>query len=111
MVFALSFWLFCSQAQSLNHVYLNQFTVDNCQTALKIPIPVRSLKSSNAGLIHLDSLGTLNAVVIFFLNLKAEKALTDHQLKHETVANAAGEKQVHAEGNLTISSMLSFNAR
>ena len=60
---------------------------------------------------HLDSLGTLYAVVIFFLNLKAEKALTDHQKQNETVANTAGEKPVPAEGNSTISSMLSFNAR
>ena len=56
-------------------------------------------------------LNSNNAVVIFFLNLKAGKALTDHQLQHENVANAAGEKPVPAERNSTISSMLSFNAR
>ena len=99
----------CSLA--LQNYYLSIFTVDKWPGRIDNTNSYQITEFKQCWASHLDSLGTLNAVVIFFLNLKAEKALTDHQLQHETVANAAGEKPVPAEGNSTISSMLSFNAR
>ena len=61
----------CSLA--LQNYYLSIFTVDKGPGRIENTNSCQNTELKQCWAGHLDSLGTLNAVVIFFLNLKAEK--------------------------------------